>query len=93
MENRNEIREFLASRRARITPEQAGLPAYGGHRRVPGLRREEVALLAGASVDDYTRIERGNLHGVSDSVLDALARALQLDEALSAGRRQAKESS
>jgi transcriptional regulator with XRE-family HTH domain len=81
MENRNEIREFLASRRARITPEQAGLPAYGGHRRVPGLRREEVALLAGVSVDYYTQMERGNLGGVSDSVLHALAGALQLDEA------------
>jgi transcriptional regulator with XRE-family HTH domain len=81
MENRNEIREFLASRRARITPEQAGLPAYGTNRRVPGLRREEVALLAGVSVDYYTQMERGNLGGVSDSVLDALAGALQLDEA------------
>ena len=81
MENRNEIREFLASRRARITPEQAGLPAYGANRRVPGLRREEVALLAGVSVDYYTQMERGNLGGVSDSVLDALAGALQLDEA------------
>lgn len=81
MENRNEIRQFLVSRRARITPEQAGLPVYGGNRRVPGLRREEVALLAGVSVDYYTRLERGNLSGVSDSVLEALARALQLDEA------------
>jgi transcriptional regulator with XRE-family HTH domain len=81
MDQRNEIREFLASRRARITPQQAGLPAYGGHRRVPGLRREEVALLAGVSVDYYTQMERGNLGGVSDSVLDALAQALQLDEA------------
>ena len=81
MDNRNDIREFLASRRARITPQQAGLPVYGGNRRVAGLRREEVALLAGVSVDYYTRLERGNLHGVSESVLDALARALQLDEA------------
>jgi len=81
VDNRNEIRQFLASRRARITPEQAGLPVYGGNRRVPGLRREEVALLAGVSVDYYTRLERGNLGGVSESVLDALARALQLDEA------------
>lgn len=81
MDNRNEIREFLASRRARITPDRAGLPAYGGNRRVPGLRREEVALLAGVSADYYTRLERGNLNGVSDSVLDALAQALQLDEA------------
>jgi hypothetical protein len=72
MDNRTETRDFLASRRARITPEQAGLPAYGGHRRVPGLRREEVALLAGVSVDYYTQMGRGNLHGVSDSVLDAM---------------------
>ena len=81
MDTRNEIREFLTSRRARITPEQAGLPTYGGPRRVPGLRREEVALLAGVSVDYYTRLERGNLTGVSETVLEALARALQLDEA------------
>ena len=81
MDNRSEIREFLVSRRARLTPEQAGLPLFGGTRRVPGLRREEVALLAGVSVDYYTRLERGNLSGVSDSVLEALARALQLDEA------------
>jgi transcriptional regulator with XRE-family HTH domain len=81
VDNRNEIRQFLASRRARITPEQAGLPTYGANRRVPGLRREEVALLAGVSVDYYTRLERGNLGGVSEAVLDALARALQLDEA------------
>jgi transcriptional regulator with XRE-family HTH domain len=81
MDSRTEIRDFLISRRAKITPEQAGLPAYGGHRRVPGLRREEVALLAGMSVDYYTRLERGNAGGVSDSVLDALARALHLDEA------------
>jgi transcriptional regulator with XRE-family HTH domain len=81
VDNRSEVRDFLASRRARITPERAGLPIYGGHRRVPGLRREEVALLAGVSVDYYTRLERGNLNGVSESVLDALGRALQLDEA------------
>ena len=81
MDSRSEIRDFLTSRRARITPEGAGLPVYGGNRRVTGLRREEVALLAGVSVDYYTRLERGNARGVSDSVLDALARALQLDEA------------
>lgn len=81
MDNRNEIRDFLTSRRARITPQQAGLPAYGGNRRVAGLRREEVALLAGVSVDYYTRLERGNARGASDSVLEGLARALQLDEA------------
>src|SRR6476659_1495674 len=81
MDSRAEIHEFLTTRRARITPEQAGLPAYGGNRRVPGLRREEVALLAGVSIDYYVRMERGNLSGASDSVLDGLARALQLDEA------------
>ena len=81
MDNRSEIRDFLTSRRARITPEQAGLPAYDSTRRVTGLRREEVALLAGVSVDYYTRLERGNARGASDTVLDALARALQLDEA------------
>ena len=79
--NRSEVRDFLASRRARITPERAGLPAFGANRRVPGLRREEVALLAGVSVDYYTRLERGNLSGVSESVLEAVAGALQLDEA------------
>jgi transcriptional regulator with XRE-family HTH domain len=78
---RSEIREFLTSRRARITPDQAGLPTYGtSPRRVPGLRREEVALLAGVSVDYYTRLERGNPGGVSDTVLDSIARALQLDD-------------
>ncbi|MFC8616080.1 helix-turn-helix transcriptional regulator [Micromonospora purpureochromogenes] len=81
MDSRTEIRDFLTSRRAKITPERAGLPAYGGNRRVAGLRREEVALLAGVSVDYYTRLERGNLSGVSESVLEAIARALQLDEA------------
>jgi transcriptional regulator with XRE-family HTH domain len=81
MDNRAEIRDFLTSRRGKITPEQAGLPDYGSRRRVSGLRREEVALLAGVSVDYYTRLERGNLNGVSDSVLAALARALQLDDA------------
>jgi transcriptional regulator with XRE-family HTH domain len=78
---RNEIREFLSTRRARITPEEAGLPAYGGNRRVKGLRREEVALLAGVSVDYYVRMERGSLAGASDSVLEALTGALRLDEA------------
>ena len=81
MDNRTEIREFLGTRRAKITPQQAGLSAYGGNRRVPGLRREEVAMLAGVSVDYYVRLERGDLTGASDSVLEALARALQLDEA------------
>lgn len=81
MDSRAEIRDFLTTRRAKVTPEQAGLPNYGGHRRVSGLRREEVALLAGVSVDYYTRLERGNLSGVSDGVLEALVRALQLDDA------------
>jgi hypothetical protein len=82
VDHRAEVREFLSSRRARITPEQAALPAYGGgKRRVTGLRREEVALLAGVSIDYYVRMERGNLSGASESVLDALSRALQLDEA------------
>ena len=74
MDNRAEVRQFLSSRRGRITPEQAGIEPYGGRRRVPGLRREEVARLAGVSVDYYTRLERGNLSGVSDSVLDCHCR-------------------
>jgi transcriptional regulator with XRE-family HTH domain len=77
---RGEIREFLITRRAKISPEQAGLPSYGRRRRVAGLRRNEVALLAGISIEYYTRLERGNIRGVSDSVLDGLARALQLDD-------------
>jgi transcriptional regulator with XRE-family HTH domain len=81
MDNRNEVREFLVSRRARISPEQAGVEPSGGRRRVPGLRRDEVARLAGLSVDYYTRVERGNLTGVSDSVLDAISRALNFDRA------------
>ena len=80
MELKTEIREFLTSRRARITPAKAGITAYGA-RRVPGLRRPELAALAGVSVEYYTRIERGNLSGVSDNVLEALAGALQLDDA------------
>jgi transcriptional regulator with XRE-family HTH domain len=79
---RGQIREFLSTRRAKISPEQAGLPVYGGHRRrVSGLRREEVALLAGISSEYYTRLERGNATGVSESVIDGIAHALQLDEA------------
>jgi transcriptional regulator with XRE-family HTH domain len=81
VDTRKELSEFLTTRRARITPQQAGLPTYGEHRRVPGLRREEVALLAGVSVGYLTRLERGNAAGVSDSVLEALVRVLQLDEA------------
>ena len=81
MNHRDEARDFLSSRRARITPEQAGVETFGTRRRVTGLRREEVARLAGVSIDYYTRLERGNLQGVSDSVLDAIGRALQLDPA------------
>jgi len=80
MDNQTEVRDFLTARRARITPDQAGLSLYGTNRRVAGLRREEVAMLAGVSTDYYTRLERGNLTGVSESVLDAVAGALQLDE-------------
>lgn len=79
MDQRSEIREFLTSRRARITPEQAGLPSYG-KRRVPGLRRAEVAHLAKVSDEYYARLERGDLSGVSDSVLNALAGALRLTD-------------
>ena len=79
---RGEIREFLGTRRPRISPERAGLPAYGGERRrVSGLRREEVAALAGISIEYYTRLERGDATGVSESVIDGIGRALQLDEA------------
>src|SRR5690348_1997778 len=80
VDNRAEIREFLASRRAKVSPEQVGLPAGGGKRRVPGLRREEVAVLAGVSTDWYTRLEKGHIGGVSEDVLDAVARALRLDD-------------
>jgi transcriptional regulator with XRE-family HTH domain len=81
VDNRSDIRDFLATRRARITPEQAGLLPGSGRRRVPGLRREEVAVLAGVSTDWYTRLEKGHITGVSEDVLQAVARALQLDEA------------
>jgi transcriptional regulator with XRE-family HTH domain len=81
MDTRTEVRDFLTSRRARLTPQDVGLPAYGSPRRVKGLRREEVAILAGVSVEYYNRMERGNLSGVSESVLDSLARALRLDDA------------
>jgi transcriptional regulator with XRE-family HTH domain len=79
-DNREDIREFLATRRARLTPAEAGLPT-GSRRRVPGLRREEVAVLAGVSTEWYTRLEKGHIAGVSDEVLDAVAGALRLDEA------------
>jgi transcriptional regulator with XRE-family HTH domain len=81
MTTSNDVREFLTALRARITPEKAGLTVFGGERRVPGLRREEVAQLAGVSTAYYTRMERGDLGGVSDSVLYALVRALQLNDA------------
>jgi transcriptional regulator with XRE-family HTH domain len=79
VDNRSEIRDFLATRRAKLTPEQVGLPT-SGRRRVPGLRREEVAVLAGVSTDWYIRLEKGHIAGVSDEVLDAVARALQLSD-------------
>ncbi|MDR6318484.1 helix-turn-helix domain-containing protein [Actinoplanes couchii] len=77
---RGDIRQFLMTRRARITPQLAGLPDYGGRRRVPGLRREELALLAGISVEYLTQLERGHARGVSDEVVNSLSRALQLDD-------------
>jgi transcriptional regulator with XRE-family HTH domain len=80
-DNRAAIREFLATRRAKLTPQDVGLPPGGGRRRVPGLRREEVAVLAGVSTEWYVRLEKGHINGVSDDVLDAVARALRLDEA------------
>lgn len=80
VDHNSDIAEFLTTRRAKITPEQAGLPTYG-RRRVKGLRREEVASLAGVSVEYYKRLERGNVSGVSELVLEGLARALQLDDA------------
>lgn len=80
MDNRSEVREFLTTRRANVTPQRVGLPA-GTNRRVKGLRRSEVATLAGVSVEYYTRIERGAISGVSPEILDALAKALRLDDA------------
>jgi transcriptional regulator with XRE-family HTH domain len=79
MDNRAEVREFLITRRAKVTPQDAGLPP-GPNRRVPGLRRSEVALLAGVSVEYYARLERGAIGGASASVLDAISNALQLDD-------------
>lgn len=80
MSRKDDIRKFLVSRRANVSLSQAGLPDYGDERRVPGLRREEVAQLAGVSVDYYTRLERGNIHGASEGVLNAIARALHLTD-------------
>ena len=85
MDTRNEIREFLTSRRAKLKAADVGLPDYGA-RRVPGLRREEVAVLAGVSVPYYTRLERGDLTGASDSVLEALARALDNEKPTDRGQ-------
>jgi len=81
MDNRDDLSQFLVSRRARLSLEQVGLPDFGGRRRVPGLRREEVALLAGMSSEYYKRLERGNAKGASEAVIDGVSRALQLDEA------------
>jgi transcriptional regulator with XRE-family HTH domain len=81
MDIHENLSEFLTSRRAKLTPETAGLPDYGGRRRVPGLRREEVALLAGMSAEYYKRLERGNATGVSEAVIDGVSRALQLNDA------------
>ncbi|HEY5221691.1 MAG TPA: helix-turn-helix transcriptional regulator [Microbacteriaceae bacterium] len=78
--NRDEVREFLTTRRAKVRPEQVELPG-GQNRRVPGLRRGEVALLANVSIEYYSKLERGNLAGVSEAILDAISRALLLDEA------------
>jgi transcriptional regulator with XRE-family HTH domain len=80
MDNRSEVREFLMTRRARVAPESVGIPA-GGNRRVAGLRRSEAAALAGVSVEYYAKLERGAIAGASAAVLDALASALQLDDA------------
>ncbi|MBD1539169.1 MULTISPECIES: helix-turn-helix transcriptional regulator [Pseudarthrobacter] len=80
MDNRAEVREFLVSRRAQVSPQQVGLPA-GANRRVKGLRRSEVAILAGLSVEYYTRLERGAISGASGQVLESIARALRLDDA------------
>src|SRR5690349_10178643 len=80
MSRKDDIRKFLVSRRANVSLAQAGLPDFGDERRVPGLRREEVAQLAGVSVDYYTRLERGNIHGASEGVLNAIARALHLTD-------------
>lgn len=80
MSQKSQVREFLASRRAKLTPSDVALPIGTGHRRVPGLRREEVALLAGISVDYYNRMERGDLSGVSPEILASLGRALRLNE-------------
>lgn len=80
MDNRDEVREFLMTRRERVSPDAAGISG-GAHRRVKGLRRSEVALLAGVSVEYYAKLERGAIAGASGAVLDAVSRALQLNDA------------
>ncbi|MEB8340093.1 MmyB family transcriptional regulator [Streptomyces endophyticus] len=80
LDRRAELSEFLRTRRARLKPEDVGLASMGRHRRVPGLRREELAQLAGVSVAYYTRLEQGNGRNVSAEVLDAIARALRLSD-------------
>ncbi|MAM55439.1 MAG: transcriptional regulator [Microbacterium sp.] len=80
MDYRTEVRDFLTARRARLKPEDVGLPNFGGRRHVKGLRREEVAMLAGVSTEYYARLERGDVAGVSNQVLDSLGDALQLDD-------------
>ncbi len=81
MDTQGALSEFLTTRRAKLTPADIGLPDFGGRRRVPGLRREEVALVAGMSAEYYKRLERGNAAGVSEAVIDGVSRALQLDDA------------
>ncbi|MEU8575291.1 helix-turn-helix domain-containing protein [Streptomyces asoensis] len=80
MTGKTQLGDFLQSRRSQLSPEDVGVPTYGERRRVPGLRREELALLAGVSASYYTRLEQGHSQGASSEVLDALAGALRLDE-------------
>jgi transcriptional regulator with XRE-family HTH domain len=88
MANENLIGEYLRARRELVRPEDVALPEVGNRRRVPGLRREEVAMLAGVSTDYYIRLEQGRDHHPSQQVLDALARALQLDDDAAAHLRR-----
>lgn len=92
LDRRAELSEFLRTRRARLKPEDVGLESYGRQRRVPGLRREELAQLAGVSVAYYTRLEQGNGQNVSAEVLDAIARALRLTDAEQAHLTQDRKS-
>ena len=78
MTNADDIREFLARRRARVAPGQAGLPAYGRNRRVPGVPGEEIALVTRIRVEYYTRLERGDARGVSDDVLESVSSPLDV---------------